>query len=74
MPPTGRCVSAADLAGSDPRVKDLIYFALLERGVFMARRGMVALSLPFGDAEVEQFVAALDDVLATHQTVLPTAH
>ena len=27
----------ADLAGTDPRVKDLIYFALLERGVFMAR-------------------------------------
>jgi glutamate-1-semialdehyde 2,1-aminomutase len=67
-----RC--AADLAGSDPRVKDLIYFALLERGVFMARRGMVALSLPFGDAEVEQFAAALDDVLTTHQAVLPTAH
>jgi glutamate-1-semialdehyde 2,1-aminomutase len=67
-------LSVSDLAGSDPRVKDLIYFALLERGVFMARRGMVALSLPFGDAEAEQFVAALDDVLATHQTVLPTAH
>ena len=63
----------SDLAGSDPRVKDLLYFALLERGVFMARRGFIALSLPFGDAEVEQFVAALDEVLATHQAVLPTA-
>jgi len=65
--------SAADLAGADPRVKDLLYFALLERGVFMARRGFIALSLPFGDAEVELFVAALDDVLATHQAVLPAA-
>jgi glutamate-1-semialdehyde 2,1-aminomutase len=66
--------NVADLAGSDPRIKDLLYFALLERGVFMARRGFIALSLPFGDAEVEQFVAALDDALATHRAVLPAAH
>ncbi|MGL6109643.1 MAG: aspartate aminotransferase family protein, partial [Rubrivivax sp.] len=58
---------------SDPRVKDLLYFALLERGVFIARRGFIALSLPFGDAEVEQLMAALDEVLATHQAVLPAA-
>jgi glutamate-1-semialdehyde 2,1-aminomutase len=65
--------NVADLAGTDPRVKDLLYVAMLERGVFMARRGMVALMLPFGDAEVEQFVAALDDLLATYKTVLPVA-
>ena len=64
-----RC--AADLAGTDPRVKDLLFFALLERGVFMARRGFIALSLPFGDAEAEQFVAALDDVLRTYAELLP---
>ncbi len=63
----------ADLAGSDARIKDLLFFALLERGVFMARRGMVALSLPFGDAECEQFVAALDDALAAHQGLWPAA-
>ena len=64
---------AADLAGCDGRVRDLLYFALLERGVFMARRGMTALSLPFGDAEVDTFVAALDDALAAHAAVLPAA-
>jgi glutamate-1-semialdehyde 2,1-aminomutase len=63
----------ADLAGSDVRVKDLLFFALLERGVFMARRGLVALSLPFGEAEAEQFVAALDDALAAHHGLLPAA-
>lgn len=65
--------SAADLAGCDARVRDLLYFALLERGVFVARRGMTALSLPFGDAEAEQFVAALDDALAAHAALLPAA-
>ena len=61
----------ADLAGSDTRVKDLLFFALLERGVFIARRGLVALSLPFGDAECDEFVAALSDVLTVHHAVLP---
>ena len=61
----------ADLAGTDPRVKDLLFFALLERGVFIARRGLVALSLPFGDAEVDRFIAAFDDALAEHAAVLP---
>jgi glutamate-1-semialdehyde 2,1-aminomutase len=61
----------ADLAGADPRVKDLLWFALLERGVFMARRGFIALSLPFGDAEVELFVAALQEVLTTYRDALP---
>ncbi len=65
--------SYADLAGADPRIKDLIWFALLERGVFMARRGFIALSLPFGDAEVDLFVAALDEVLTTYRGVLPVA-
>ena len=65
--------SAADLAGCDGRVRDLLYFALLERGVFIARRGMTALSLPFGDAEAETFVAALDDALAASAAVLPGA-
>jgi glutamate-1-semialdehyde 2,1-aminomutase len=65
--------SAADLAGSDPRIKDLLYFALLERGVFIARRGFIALSLPFGEAEVTQLLEALDDALAAHAAVLPAA-
>ena len=65
--------NAADGAGSDPRIKDLLYFALLERGIYMARRGMVALSLPFGDAESDRFAAALDEALAEHASVLPAS-
>jgi hypothetical protein len=39
----------------------------------MARRSMTALSLPFGEPEVEQFVAALDDTLACYRALLPPA-
>jgi glutamate-1-semialdehyde 2,1-aminomutase len=61
----------ADLAGSDARVRDLLYFAMLERGVYMARRGLVALSLPFGDAEADRFLAALEETLDAYRAVLP---
>ncbi len=72
--PTARPLrSTADLAGCDGRVRDLLYFALLERGVYLARRGMAALSLPFGDAEAGQFGDALADALDAHAAVLPQA-
>jgi glutamate-1-semialdehyde 2,1-aminomutase len=63
----------ADLAGSDSRAKDLLYYALIERGVFMARRGFIALSLPFGDAQVDTFVDAVADAVREHRAVLPQA-
>ena len=65
--------SAADLAGADDRVKALLFFDLLERGIFLARRGLVALSLPFGDAEADEFVAALDAVVTARHALLPVA-
>lgn len=63
--------SPADLQGTDARARDLVFFGLLEQGVFMARRGMVALSLPVGDAECDAMLAALDAVVARHRAVLP---
>jgi len=41
------------------------------RGVYMARRGFVALSLPFGDAEIVEFLAALEAVVGECEGVLP---
>ncbi len=64
--------SPGDLQGADGRAKDLVFFGLLEQGVFMARRGLIALSLPVGDAECDAMVAALDAVVARHRAVLPT--
>ena len=63
--------SADDLAAGDDRVKALVFFGLLARGVFMARRGFVALSLPFDDAACDQFAEALGEVVTAQQAVLP---
>jgi glutamate-1-semialdehyde 2,1-aminomutase len=72
-PTDGAVRSVRDLAGADPRVRDLLFFDLLERGVWIARRGFMALSLPFGDAEVDTLVAAVDDAVRARRALLPTA-
>jgi glutamate-1-semialdehyde 2,1-aminomutase len=55
--------SPQDHAHADKRARDVIFFDLMERGIYLARRGLMALSLPIGDAETEAFVAAFADCL-----------
>lgn len=50
----------ADLSGSDQRVKELMFFDLLEDGIWLARRGMITLSLPLGRSECDHLVDAMD--------------
>ncbi len=51
--------SPDDLAACDPAIRELVFLDLLEDGVYLARRGLIALSLPIGDAEVETFLDAM---------------
>ncbi|UWP79057.1 aspartate aminotransferase family protein [Dactylosporangium fulvum] len=53
--------TGADVALGDPLRKELFFFDLLHRGFHLARRGMVALSLPVGDDECTRFVEAVAD-------------
>ncbi|MFT3779838.1 MAG: aminotransferase class III-fold pyridoxal phosphate-dependent enzyme [Ottowia sp.] len=71
QPLAGPVRSADDLAAADDRFKALVFFELLARGVFMARRGFMALSLPFDDAACDAFAAALEDVVNVHRPLLP---
>lgn len=48
-----------DLAAADQRMRDLFFFDLLEDGFYIARRGLMALSLPIGDAECDALVEAV---------------
>ena len=63
--------SADDLAAGDDRARALVFFELLARGVFMARRGFMALSLPFDEAACDRFAQALEEVVSAQQAVLP---
>lgn len=64
--------SVADLAGTDGRLRDLFFFAMLERGLYVARRGFIVLSLPLADEHVERFVAAFGDFAALCRPLLET--
>lgn len=58
-PVPGPVESPADLAGSDPRLLQLLFHELLEREVYLAPRGFVALSLAVGADDRRHFVDAL---------------
>ena len=69
--PTARPIrNVGDLAGADGRVRDLLFFDLLEQGVYVARRGFIALSLPFGDDEVAELVGVVADVVDRRRDLL----
>jgi len=66
-PVAGVIQTAADAAAVDPLLRDLLYFDMLERGFYLARRGFIALSLALGDDEIRRFEEAVLAVLE-HRT------
>jgi len=62
--------TAAEADAADPQLRELLFFDLLERGIHVARRGMVALSLPIGDAECDALADAFGAFLADRAPLL----
>ncbi|HEV7267927.1 MAG TPA: aminotransferase class III-fold pyridoxal phosphate-dependent enzyme [Falsiroseomonas sp.] len=56
--------NAAEVAAGNQALKELLFLDLLERGFYVARRGMIALSLAVGEAELAGFRGAMEEVLA----------
>ena len=64
MHPTTREIrSHADLAGVNPVERELFYYVLLERGIYIARRGMFSLMLPITVAHCDRLVEVVCDFL-----------
>jgi glutamate-1-semialdehyde 2,1-aminomutase len=59
--------SPADAAKGDQKLKELFFFDMLAQGIWLARRGMMTLCLPIGDAECDRLVAAVEEFLASRQ-------
>lgn len=70
-PLSGSLRCAEDLASADDRIKALLFFDLLERGIFLARRGLMALSLPLGGEQVAELVSAFDAAVTRCGGLLP---
>ncbi|HSP30309.1 MAG TPA: aminotransferase class III-fold pyridoxal phosphate-dependent enzyme [Ilumatobacteraceae bacterium] len=57
----GPVTSIDDLRNADDRLKELLFFATLDAGFYVARRGFIALSIEITDDDVDAFVAVVDD-------------
>jgi glutamate-1-semialdehyde 2,1-aminomutase len=66
----GSVMNLHPACGASATVKDLVFFELIARGFYIARRGLIALSLPVSDADVDAMVAAFDDILSARRELL----
>ncbi len=58
-------------AGADEEaLRELFFFDMLDAGLYLARRGMVALSLPVGAADLDRFVAAVGEFVQARGPLL----
>ncbi|MFQ5959515.1 MAG: aspartate aminotransferase family protein [Alphaproteobacteria bacterium] len=62
-----------DAAARDQTAGAMFHIEMIARGHYLARRGMINLSLPMTDADFDGLVAALDGFLAEHGPVLADA-
>lgn len=62
-----------DVAGVDPKLRQLLFFHLLAQGIYTAPRGLVVLSLPVADEAIERFEAAVQGFVSTYSSLLPVA-
>jgi glutamate-1-semialdehyde 2,1-aminomutase len=58
-PTPGPIADPHDAEHADDRLRELLFFDLLDRGWYVARRGFVSLSLAVTDAHLDAFVAAV---------------
>ena len=61
----------SQLEAADTDLLALWQIEMLLTGYHVTPRGMLALSLPFRDAEVDVFVSAFDDFLAAYHSIMP---
>ncbi len=54
----------------EEQLRELFFFDMMEAGIYLARRGMVALSLPVSDADLDRFVAAVEAFAANRADLL----
>ena len=54
----GPVTSASDLANADDRLKEAFFFAMLDAGIYTARRGFVALSIEITDEDIDRVLVA----------------
>jgi glutamate-1-semialdehyde 2,1-aminomutase len=60
----------ADAREGNTALRQLFHLDMIERGIWMAPRGMINLSLPITEADIERFVAAVEEFIETRRSLL----
>jgi glutamate-1-semialdehyde 2,1-aminomutase len=55
---------------AENKLRELFFCDLLAAGIYLARRAMVALSLPVGEADCDRYVAAVEEFIAARKPLL----
>ncbi len=55
---------------AEDALRELYFLDLMAAGIYIARRGMIAMSLPIGDAECDRLVAAIDEFCALRGSLM----
>ena len=61
---------AADIASGSQDAKELFYFDMMSAGIWIARRGFVALNIMIGESEGDRFVAAVEEFVTARKALL----
>ncbi len=62
---TGQLLRRYDASATEEALLELFFFDMLQAGIYLARRGMVAMSLPVGQPECDRFAEAVDGFCTT---------
>ena len=66
----GEIVQPYAATAEEDGLRELFFFDMMAQGIYLARRGMVALSLPVGEGEVARFIAAVGEFVAARGALL----
>jgi glutamate-1-semialdehyde 2,1-aminomutase len=66
----GEVKSSRDAKKGNKDLVELFFLDLLARGIYIARRGMMALSLPLTEADGDALVAAVEEFVASRRRLL----
>jgi glutamate-1-semialdehyde 2,1-aminomutase len=69
-PLAGEISSADDAGKADPRLKRLIYFHLLDDGIYLAERGFAALTLVLGEDEFSALEDSLQHFIERYRSLI----
>ena len=67
---TGELLRRYDATATEEGLLELFFFDMLTAGIYLARRGMVAMSLPVDEAACDRFVAAVDAFCTTRAPLM----